>query len=450
MVVYHIPSTILDTGYLSVVMSPANSIARSQSFISVERQSFTDDIDNDNLNTPATHLLLMSIANIQANTMATKTLLQIIGSLLLLIICLPPADGARSLSARRVRGTPSRVNNRYDRSITTFDPEGRLLQLEYALIAAEERGRGLTVCVERDGIVIFAFPSSYDSGSDVSLTSTESTSSNSDEEELIFDVVTEDNPTHNSKIHRLSPTHLLLTSGLAGDSRTLASAFRRVVASWTHQNYGEVITTRELAAEVGKVRHSIGLRPGARVLGVIGLLIGLDENEQNDDFPITVRMYRSFPGGTIDRCNVCCTGGGADANGNLARKDAMEMLTSIVSDSSTDQINSNAESPPTSEEEELQRIIEKVAQVALNAQMDGSGLKNDTEDECTQNAKVDIWVVRASELQHESEKRSTLSFSSFHRHLGKASMDIRYARRVSSTQLTTAARSLIRTATKIT
>ncbi|KAK1748552.1 hypothetical protein QTG54_000491 [Skeletonema marinoi] len=383
--------------------------------------------------------------------MATKTLLQIIGSLLLIIVCIPHADGARSLSARRVRGTPSRVNNRYDRSITTFDPEGRLLQLEYALIAAEERGRGLTVCVERDGIVIFAFPSSDgDSGSDVSLTSTESTSSNSDEEDLIFDTVTEDNPTHNSKIHRLSPTHLLLTSGLAGDSRTLALAFRKVVASWTHQNYGEVITTRELAAEMGKVRHSIGLRPGARVLGVIGLLIGLDENEQNDDFPITVRMYRSFPGGRIDRCNVCCTGGGADANGNLARKEAMEVLTNMVSDTSSDQLNSDAELSPTNEEEELQRIIEKVAQVALNAQMDGSGPKNDTEDECKQSAKVDIWVVRASELQDESEKRNTLSFSSFHRHLGKASMDIRYARRVSSTQLTTAARSLIRTAPKIT
>mmetsp|Transcript_21532 Transcript_21532/g.27502 ORF Transcript_21532/g.27502 Transcript_21532/m.27502 type:complete len:162 (+) Transcript_21532:74-559(+) len=161
-------------------------------------------------------------------------------------------------------------------------------------------------------------------------------------------------------------------------------------------------------------------------------------------------MYRSFPGGIIDRCNVCCTGGGADANGNLARKEAMEVLTNMVSDTSSDQLNSDAELSPTNEEEELQRIIEKVAQVALNAQMDESGPKNDTEDECKQSAKVDIWVVRASELQDESEKRNTLSFSSFHRHLGKASMDIRYARRVSSTQLTTAARSLIRTAPKIT
>ena len=397
----------------------------------------------------ASFMILMSTSSNTIATMANnKTLLQIIGSLLLITACIPSANGARSLSARRVRGTPSRANNRYDRSITTFDPEGRLLQLEYALIAAEERGRGLTVCVEWDGIVIFAFPSSDNSASDASLTPAESTSSNPAGEELIFDTVTEHNPTHNSKIHRLSPTHLLLTSGHAGDSRTLASAFRRVVASWTHQNYGEVITTRELAAEVGKVRHSIGLRPGARVLGVIGLLIGLDENDGDDDSPITVRMYRSFPGGTIDRCNVCCTGGGADAYGNLARKEAMEKLTNTVSDSSRHQINNDPESP--TEEEELQTIIEKVAQVALDAQTDGSSPKNDIEDECKQNTKIDIWIVRASELQHESEERNgrnKLAFSSFHRHLGRASMDIRYARRVSSSQLTTAARSLTHTVT---
>ena len=47
---------VLDTGYLSVLMSPANSIAFNLSFLLiVDRQSFTYDIDNDNLDTPATH-----------------------------------------------------------------------------------------------------------------------------------------------------------------------------------------------------------------------------------------------------------------------------------------------------------------------------------------------------------------------------------------------------------
>lgn len=49
----------------------------------------------------------------------------------------------------------------------------------------------------------------------------------------------------------------------------LASAFRRLVASWTHIQYGESISAKELAREIGMVRHGIGLRPGARVLGVV-------------------------------------------------------------------------------------------------------------------------------------------------------------------------------------
>ncbi len=372
---------------------------------------------------------------------------------LLLIICLSPADGARSLSARRVRGPSRNAAERYDRSITTFDPEGRLLQLEYALIAAEERGRGLTVCVEWDGNVIFAFPSSIDD-SDVPSSVSESTSYKSSDDEgvhLLFDTVTENNPTHNSKVHRISSTHLLLTSGLAGDAHVLASAFRRVNSSWTHQHFGEVITTRELAAEVGRVRHSIGLRPGARVLGVLGLLIGLDENEQNDDSPNnnkkeTVRMYRSLPGGTIDRCNVCVTGGGADVDGNLARKEATNILLNLVAGSPSDSDKSHTR------DEELQRIIENVTEVALNyphaAQMRVEAPKDDTKEECKQSDKVDVWIVRALE-SHESEETNKLAFTSPHRRIGKASIDIRYARRVSRTQLTAAAQSLIHTAVKI-
>ena len=371
--------------------------------------------------------------------------------LLLLIICLSPADGARSLSARRVRGPSRNTAERYDRSITTFDPEGRLLQLEYALIAAEARGRGLTVCVEWDGNVIFAFPSSIDD-SDVPSSVSESTPSDDEGVRLLFDTVTENNPTHNSKVHRLSPTHLLLTSGLSGDAHVLASAFRRVNSSWTHQHYGEVITTRELAAEVGRVRHSIGLRPGARVLGVIGLLIGLDENEQDDDSPNnnkkeTVRMYRSLPGGTIDKCNVCVTGGGADADGNLARKEAMKILSNLVAASPSDSSNKSH-----TRDEELQRIIEKVTEVALNcphaAQMRVESAKDDTKEECKQLDKVDVWIVRALE-SHDSEETNKLAFTSTHRRIGKASIDIRYARRVSRAQLTTAAKSLIHTAVKI-
>jgi 20S proteasome alpha/beta subunit len=90
--------------------------------------------------------------------------------------------------------------------------------------------------------------------------------------------------------------------------------------------YGEVVSARELSKEMGKVVHGIGLRPGARVLGVIGILIGLDDTDdcntltKNNSLGVEVRMYRCLPGGTLDRCNVCCTGGGSDAAGHTPKK----------------------------------------------------------------------------------------------------------------------------------
>ena len=186
-------------------------------------------------------------------------------------------------------------------------------------------------------------------------------------------------------------------------------------------------------------------------MGVIGLLIGLDENEQDDDSPNnnkkeTVRMYRSLPGGTIDRCNVCVTGGGADADGNLARKEAMNILSNLVAGSPSDSDESHTR------DEELQRIIEKVTEVTLNyphaAQMRVEAPTDDTKEQFKQSDKVDVWIVRALE-SHESEETNKLAFTSPHRRIGKACIDIRYARRVSRTQLTAAAQSLIHTAVKI-
>ena len=75
-------------------------------------------------------------------------------------------------------------------------------------------------------------------------------------------------------------------------------------------------------------------------MGVVGMLIGLDDADgscdgsgegKSDELGVEVRMYRSLPGGTIDRCNVCCTGGGADAAGSAARKDATETLLDLLS-----------------------------------------------------------------------------------------------------------------------
>lgn len=371
------------------------------------------------------------------------------------------AHAARSLSARRVRGiSTARSADKYDRSITTFSPDGRLLQLEYALIAAEERGRGLTVCVEYEGVVVFAFPSGCqddqgngDKGmlamdflhSTIPVNDNEDVANHADTDRIspVSSVSLPPSTSnadydfmHNTKIHRLSPTHLLLTSGLAGDSHALASAFRRVAASWTHMSFGEVVTARELAKEMGKVMHSIGLQPGARVLGVIGILIGLDDRDVIDDC-VEVRMYRSLPGGTLDRCNVCCTGGGADASGSAARKDALETLLRVVAQQSD--VPSMAEEINGHDETRLQYVIEEVARTALKYHPDSQT----NEVESTKRSYVDVWLVSAAASSPQTQDALVQKSISPHRYLGKAKMSTRYARRVSLDQISTAARCLL-------
>ena len=83
-------------------------------------------------------------------------------------------------------------------------------------------------------------------------------------------------------------------------------------------------------------------------------------------------------GRTIDRYNICCTGGGADSSERIARKDAMETLLEMISlcDTSLNTFLSegNVESEAADvlignihakKENELERIIKAVGKVAV-------------------------------------------------------------------------------------
>ena len=207
----------------------------------------------------------------------------------------------------------------------------------------------------------------------------------------------------------------------------LASSFRRVVSSHTHVTFDEVILARDLASELGSVMHSMTLIPGSRVLAVIGLLIGLDdvEDEISGDIEAVMRMYRVLPGQShVERCNVCCTGGGADAIGSAARKDATQILLDKLG------------TPDSSDKVSIQQIAEEVGSLALKYHPNLRDTSSNEEDGDNEIAAVDIWLAKA--LSTDEKKASP------HRMLGKALMEVRLARRVTLDQISECVDCLLR------
>ena len=110
----------------------------------------------------------------------------------------------------------------------------------------------------------------------------------------------------------------------------------------------------------------------------------------------------------MDRCNVCCTGGGADALGSTARKDAMDTLQSVVFLSNEDENDGShlleEQKMITDKEQKLQQVIEEVGRVALKYHPETQS-KEGTSDEATPGDRakkrlvIDIWVVRASQTK---------------------------------------------------
>lgn len=167
---------------------------------------------------------------------------------ILRIFCILVCFSSHALAAhsRRRVVTRSTASPVYDRAVTTFDPSGRLWQVEYALWAAQ---RGATVVAVWHNHKIY--------------------------------IVT---PHHEStimshKIHRIDHHLWLVTAGLSGDARFLASSLRQYCQQ--HRNtYGEPPTTKQAADQAALWQHQLTRTGGARVLGCTALVAGIDPDTE--------------------------------------------------------------------------------------------------------------------------------------------------------------------------
>ena len=291
-----------------------------------------------------------------------------------------------NLARRRKRNNPSstssfRSNNnadvRYDRSVTTFNPDGNLLQVDYAN-RASDRGRIIS-CVSIDVgkdyggrmaiLAVGSSPSSLSSSSSSSSTERKDNESSSSSLHRMNGAITEIN---NSAIHRIDTNLFLATTGIIGDGTFLARNLRSYALDHYRRSYGEreatievgrigrgddddeetsTLTTEiavaatkkaatmkgaaawggppspyELSKRCGEIHHRLTLVPGYRPLGVKWLVIGtngggdIGSNYGTDSSTDLinkendgVRLFRGGPGGVLEECE-CFVGGGNNGN----------------------------------------------------------------------------------------------------------------------------------------
>eukprot|EP00977_Amphora_coffeiformis_P019553 scaffold7349_cov173-Amphora_coffeaeformis.AAC.34 len=202
----------------------------------------------------------------------------------LLALCLFISGTCAAHSQKRVTAR-TRTVYVYDRSITTFDPNGRLLQVEYGLEAANRASPIVAVLVN----------------------------------ETIYVAVPAGTATTTCPIHRLDHHLFLVATGLAGDAWAVGRHLRQLAAHY-RLAHGEPSTVLECATEAAILQHGLTKQPGARPLGITALIVGLDSVSQRDpgdtdDAAVVTsspRLYRSNPGGTLEDCYYAAAGKNQD------------------------------------------------------------------------------------------------------------------------------------------
>lgn len=156
---------------------------------------------------------------------------------------------------------------KYDRTITTFSEDGRLLQVEYGMKAAS---RGDTVAAMATDDLCCVSVSSSD------------------------------------KVHRIDRHILLVTSGLVGDGLAMAAALRN--ACQRHRlSLGEAPTVQEVSRMAAQIQHDLTRTSGNRPLGCTCIIIGIDTSF-DDEVPGVVRLFQTEPGGIVEECRFCAAG----------------------------------------------------------------------------------------------------------------------------------------------
>jgi len=151
---------------------------------------------------------------------------------------------------------------RYDTRTTTFSPEGRLYQVEYAMEAINRAGSTIGLLAE-DGVIIAG-------------------------EKITTSKLLDQGKQH-EKLFELDDTMCCAVAGLTSDANLLIDVLRRTAARHTYE-FGEPMPVEQLVKSICNIKQEYTQFGGLRPFGVSFLFAGYDEAEG-------FQLYHTDPSG---------------------------------------------------------------------------------------------------------------------------------------------------------
>ncbi len=176
----------------------------------------------------------------------------------------------------------------YDIALTTFSPEGRLFQVEYAFEAVR-KGTPILGIRSSDGAILTAILRKHPL----------------------------QEPHHNDKIHTIDESIGTAIAGLSGDARSLVR-YARELAQIQRLTFDEPIQVKTLSKKLSDHIQSYTQQGGTRPYGVSMLIIGFDSTPQ---------LYLTTPIGAFWSYKAQAVGMGADQMNTILEQEYSSTLT---------------------------------------------------------------------------------------------------------------------------
>ena len=171
----------------------------------------------------------------------------------------------------------------YDEASTIYSPDGRLLQVEYALKAVK-KGSTILGLKYNKGIILIAYK---------------------EQNSILIDINSVE------KIFEIDKNIFCAITGIAADARLLVD-LARTEAQIYNLWYGEKITLKQLVESIGETLHLYTQFDGIRPFGTTLLIAGLNNSEE--------KIYATDPSGAFFSYRAFCAGKGSEIASSILEK----------------------------------------------------------------------------------------------------------------------------------